>query len=740
MRRRPREHQQTTFCRICEATCGLRVRVRENRVVAIEPDREHVATRGYACIKGTRFAEVQASPDRVLHPMKRVGNAWRRISWDEAIGEIGEKIRGLVARHGPDALAHFMGSPAGATTLAPPIQQAFVAGLGSRQTYGVGSVDCNNKFRVNQEMYGSPFRLAFPDVPHTRFFMLLGSNPSVSNTSLFHLPHSIASLRAVVRRGGRVVFLNPRRTETAEAVGEHVFIRPDTDVWFLAAFARELLETGGVVPERVERHMTGLSELRRVVAPWTPERQEGVTRVPAALVRELAAAHRDSGAAALYMSTGVNQGRHGTLCYWLLESINAFSGNLDRRGGTLMGRGLVDMPAEAKRSGRFERPERSPVGGFCSVVDTFPVGVLADQILSREPERVRGLIVWASNPLLGCPNPSGRLERALRELEVLVAIDLFRNETGDLAHYFLPATTFLERADIPYAIQTLCGSQPLRYVHYTDPVLEPPPDVREEWWIYTRLARACGVTLFGSRLANALLQWNARLAYSRWGNRLAVRPGTLIGVMLARAGVGGRRRHLRDHPHGRLLDPNRPGDFLGTDRVLTADGRVHLAPPDFVAAAARLESAYARELDHRDALKLISKRERASLNSWLRNAPGYVKERSNHLHIHPEDAARAGLSDGDTAEIASAYGKVEAPVRVTDGVMPRTVALAHGWGHAAARGLALAREHAGVNSNLLAGDGILNTEALSGMSHLSGIEVSVRRSGAAPRPAASLRR
>ena len=732
MGRRPSEYEQTTFCRICEATCGMRVRVRENRVVAIEPDREHVASRGYACIKGTRFAEVQASPDRVLHPMKRVGEAWRVLSWDEAIGEIGEKIRGLVARHGPDGLAHFMGSPAGATTLAPPIQQAFLAGLGSRQTYGVGSVDCNNKFRVNQEMYGSPFRLAFPDVPHTRFFMLLGSNPSVSNTSLFHLPHSIGALRDVLRRGGRVVFVNPRRTETAEAVGEHVAIRPDSDVWFLAALARELALIGGIEGERVARHTTGFEELRRVVAPWTPERQERVTGVPAALLRELAAAHRDSGAAALYMSTGVNQGRHGTLCYWLLESINAISGNLDRRGGTLMGRGIVDMPAEAKQAGRFERPDRAPVGGFPSVVDTFPVGVLADQILSREPGRVRAMIVWASNPVLGCPNPSGRLERAFRELELLVAIDLFRNETGDLAHYFLPTTSFLERADIPYAIQTLCGSQPVRYVHYTDPVLEPPPDVREEWWIYTRLARACGVTLFGSRLANACLQWNARLAHARFARRLAVRPGTLIGLMLARAGVGGRRKHLRDHPHGCLLEPNRPGDFLGTDRVLTGDGRVHLAPPDFVAEAARLESDYARELGRRDTLKLISKRERASLNSWLRNAPGYVKERSNHLHIHPEYAARAGLADGDTAEIASAFGKVEAPVRVTDSVMPRTVALPHGWGHAAARGLALAREHAGVNSNLLAGDGALNTEALSGMSHLSGIEVSVRRSGAAP--------
>src|SRR5215470_12724526 len=174
------ESVHLSFCRICEATCGIRVRVSGNRVVGIEPDREHVVSRGYACIKGTRFAEVQHSPDRVLHPLKRVGDAWQRISWDDAIGEIGAKIRELVAAHGPDTLAHFMGSPAGATTLAPPIQQAFLAGIGTRQAYGVGSVDCNNKFRVSQELYGSPFRLTFPDVANARFLMLLGSNPSVS--------------------------------------------------------------------------------------------------------------------------------------------------------------------------------------------------------------------------------------------------------------------------------------------------------------------------------------------------------------------------------------------------------------------------------------------------------------------------------------------------------------------------------------------------------------------------------
>ncbi|MDJ0848081.1 MAG: molybdopterin-dependent oxidoreductase [Myxococcota bacterium] len=716
----------TTFCRICEATCGLEVTVRDGRIAAIAPDRRHVASRGYACVKGMRFAEVQHSPDRILHPMKRVADRWQRISWDEALGEIGAKLRTLAGRHGPNTLAHFMGSPPGASTIGPAIQQAFMQAVGSNQTYGVGSVDCNNKFRVNAELYGSPFRVAYPDVLHSRFVMLIGANPSVSGTSLFHLPHSIQRLKDVAKRGGRVVFVNPRRTETAAAAGEQVFIRPDTDVFFLAAFLRERIGAG-VDRARIAAHMTGFEELERVVDAWTPERVEPVTGVPAGVLRGLVAAHAAADGAALYMSTGVNQGRFGTLCFWLMECINAVSGNLDRRGGTLMGRGLYDMAAEGKKRGQFERPDRSPVGGLPSVVDTFPVGLLADEIRKPERERVTALIVWGSNPVLNCPNPNGRLEDALRELELLVAIDLFRNETGELAHYFLPSTSFVERADIPYALQTGAGCQTLRYVQYTDPVLQPPEDVREEWWIYTRLARAMGVRLFPSALASAALQANAALAYSRWGDRLALHSPQLVGLMLRGFEAGSRRSHLRDHPHGMLLSPNQPGSFLGSERVLTPDRKVNLAPGEFVAAATRLDAAYEQELATRGGLKLIGKRERNSINSWMRNAQGLQRDTTNYLYVHPEDAARSDLDEGDRAELRSAHGKIEVPVRISDEVMPGTVALPHGWGHAGATGLRVAREHAGVNSNRLAGDGLENVEPLSGMSHLSGIPVELRR-------------
>ncbi|MEW6268406.1 MAG: molybdopterin-dependent oxidoreductase, partial [Thermodesulfobacteriota bacterium] len=501
-----------TFCRICEATCGLEVDVAENRIVDIRPDPRHVVSRGYACVKGTRYASTQHGPDRVVEPQKRTSTGWASVSWDDALRDVARIIKQQLQLKGPQAIGHFVGSAGGANVLAPLFRGALWAALGSKRMYGTGTCDTMNKFRVNEDMYGSPMRLAHPDVDRTRFLMILGANPVVSGNTLYHLPRARERLHAIVERGGRVVVVNPRRVESAHGL-EHLFIRPDTDLFFLAAFCRELIETGAVDRERVERFMSGFDALSRAVAPWTPERQAQVTGVSAATLRELARSHADADGAALYMATGVNQGRSGTLCFWLLEAINAISGNLDRAGGTLMGRGLFDMAKEVTSNPQmmlsYDRDDDLP-----TVAGQQPAGMLADDILSG---RVTVLVVEASNPLLACGNPGGRLERALRKLELLVSIDLFRNEVGSLAHYVLPATTWLERPEIPYALQSFAGCTPTPYMIYADALLEPPPGVRHEWWMYTRLADELGVTLFGNRLTSASAKLAARLSHTRLG-------------------------------------------------------------------------------------------------------------------------------------------------------------------------------------------------------------------------------
>jgi anaerobic selenocysteine-containing dehydrogenase len=724
-----------TFCRICEACCGLEVDVEGGRVTDIRPDPQHVVSRGYACIKGIRYLEMHDSPDRLRTPLKRVGDRFEPIGWDQALREIGERVRRLRRERHPDAVGFYFGNPVAFSTTHPIFMNAFVQGLGTSNMFSAGSQDCNNKFYVAHRMYGSAALQPVPDVDRADCLIFLGSNPAVSHSSIMSFPRPVERLRAVERRGGRVWFVDPRRTESARVVGEAVLIRPDTDVFFLFAFLNEILARGAVDADRVARHMRGLDDLQRVAEPWTPERAAEVTGIPAAKLREmvdayLEATHHGKGAA-LYCSTGVNQGRHGTLAFWALNAINAVTGNLDRAGGAVVPHGLIDHPKLMKRAGVGEGKRRSRIGGHEAVLDTLPAAILPDEILTPGDRQIRALFVTAGNPVLSCADEP-RMAEALSELELLVCVDLFRNETGNLAHYILPAASFLERSDLPLASN---GFALTPYVQLTEAAVPPDGDQREEWWIFAELAQACGVPAFGSRVAGAMLGLGLALGrLGRVGRAVGLTGRNLLrGVVMASGQVSWRK--LVAHPHGVLLAPNRGGDFLGK-RVLTRDGKVDLAPPDLVRdGPAILEHAHAREREGRDVLKLISKREKHSHNSWMHNAPSLVAgpRHTNHLYMHPEDAAARGLKEGDPARIRTDHGAVEAPVRLTDDLMPGTVALPHGWGHGAAGGLRVAQAAAGVNVNRLAPSGPGTVERFAGMTHLTGIPTTVER--ATPSPA-----
>jgi anaerobic selenocysteine-containing dehydrogenase len=428
-----------TTCNICEATCGLRVHVEGTRVTRIEPDTEHVASQGYACVKGLKIHEVHHSPDRLQYPQKRMGDRFVRISWDQALREIGAKTRQLRQEHGANALSVYLGNPISFNFLAPMLAAGFAQGLGTKNFFQTGSQDCNNKFVVAQRMYGFPFVQPYPDVDRTSLLICVGSNPAVSRMSFIHLPDPVRRLKAIERRGGKVVFVNPRRTESARQLGEHVFIRPDTDVFFYLSFLHEVLQHG-VNRAHVHRTMSGFGELEALAAGWTPEQTAAVTGIDASVLRGLVRDYLAADGAALFCSTGVNQGSHGTLAFWLQEVINAITGNLDRRGGTLVGQPIVpDLMRLLRKAGNTMRSDRSRVGDLPSCVDSFPAGIMADEILTKGPGQVRALFVFSGNPVLSVPNAGGRLTQALRELELLVTVDIFRTETGSWRTTCCPA-------------------------------------------------------------------------------------------------------------------------------------------------------------------------------------------------------------------------------------------------------------------------------------------------------------
>lgn len=726
-------HTAHTFCRICEALCGLEVDVAGDEILDIRPDAAHVATAGFACPKGLKQHRILASPDRLLYPLERDGDGFRRVGWEHALERIGAKVRALAADD-PDSVAMYVGTAAGFSILHPIFAQGFMDGIGSRSMFASATQDCANKFAVARAMYGFALTQPFPDIDHVHCLVIVGANPVVSKWSFLQVPNPAKRIRAVGARGGRVYVVDPRRTETAKVADEHVFIRPNTDVFFLLAFLHELIARGAVDRARVARHMRGFAAVEALARPWTPERCAAATGMPAAKLREMVTAFAAADGAALYCSTGVNMGRHGTLAFWIQEVINAVSGNLDRRGGTLVGKGIFDFARFGRRFGVMAKDHTSRIGGFTTVNDAFPGGILADEILTPGRRQIRALFVTGGNPLITMAN-AARLKEAFGSLELLVSVDVFLNETASLAHYVLPATAPLQRPDLPFVFPLFLGMQAQPYLQATERVVPPRGEQRDEATIYHDLARACGVGLFGAKGATAALEMLRRLWHWRHPERAPGLPQEWLLSALLRLTGNGTFAQLLAAPHGRPVAGERAGDFLG-GRCVADAGRIDLAPARLLAQAAGLDAAFARELAGRDELRLITRRAVTTHNSWTHNFADFVSggRDTNHLYVHPADAARLGLAEGSYADVSTATATVRVPVALLDDLMPGTVALPHGWGHQHAKGLSVAGRTRGVNVNLLAADGPDSVDPVSGMSHLTGIPVTVRPAAGPPDP------
>lgn len=703
-----------TLCRICEAQCGLVVTTAENKVVKIEPNPDHVASKGYACIKGLRMGDFAHSPDRLTTPLKKVEGEFVAISWDDALQEIGTKLRAIYKRDGGRAIAAYMGNPIGFSFWPTTLCHYFLKAFGANKLFTPGTQDCANKFAGGQRMFGSPNAQVFPDIDHTQCLIAVGTNPVISKMSFISLPNPMKRIEAIEARGGKVYWVNPRKTESANRAGEHVAIRPDTDVFFMLGFLHEVIANGGVDKQRVAQYMNGYETLAEVAATWTPERVAAVTQIPAQQLKAMVAAYLVADGAALYCSTGVNQGSAGLLVYWLQESINAISGNLDRRGGVLAGKAVVPVGVDTG-----EMP-RSRIADVPYVNSTIPAGVMADEILEPGEGQVKAMINLSGNPLLTCAG-SSKLGEAFNTLELFVCIDIVRNETAEYADYILPGLHSLERADIPFYFFTVMGLMPDRSFTYTDAVLQPPGEARDEGLIFRQLCRVAGRPIAGSYILQALSNAGEWL-----GTMFRPRADQVFFSLLARTGGLGGVKKLRRSPDGVLLEPNKPGDYLGL-RVMTPSGKVELAPHDLIERARQLEARYQAELDSKAALKLIQKRERFTHNSWAHNVQAFVKgdRNSNYLYIHSSDAAARGLEEGDIARVAASGHAISVPVRIDDSFMPGTVSVPHGWGHQSATGLTTANQTLGANVNEIMPHGPSSIEPGSGMSHMNGVVVEV---------------
>ena len=716
-----------TFCRICESLCGLKVTTQNNTIIDIRPDENHVASMGFSCIKGLKQHEIYNSPDRLKYPMKKTATGFERSSWENTLKEIGEKVQKIIKEDGADSIAMYVGTAAGFSVTHPVFAQGFMTGIGSKNMFSSSTQDCSNKFAASRLIYGFPFTLPFPDISNTNCLIIIGANPVISKWSFLQVPDPIKKLRAIEERGGKIFVIDPRKTETAKVAGEHIFIRPGTDVYFYLSFLNELIGQGGTDQKLIETHTSGYAEILELAKAWPASKTEKVTKIPAPKLKELVSIFKNSKGAVLYCSTGVNMGGNGTLAYWLQEVINAISGNLDKKGGALVGIGVIDFIKFAAKKGLLMRNDRSRIGNMGSVNDGFPGGILADEILTPGKGQIKALFVTGGNPLITMANAE-KLKKAFQKLELLVCLDILPGETCQEAHYQLPCSDPLQRADLPFIFPLMLGLQEKPYLQATKAVIEMAADQRNEASIYIDLAKACKKPLFGSKMTQWFFEGISIINMFVKGKKYITFPQEFFLNLLLR--VCGQKSfpHLLKFPHGKVIADHKADSFLGK-RVVTSDRKIHLAPSELINAAARLNEDFEKELKTHEQLRLITRRAITTHNSWTHNLDRMVAKGrdTNYLYMHPTDAQQRNLVELDIVDVASKTGKVRIPLKLLDELMPGTVALPHGWGHQHAEGLSIASKTKGVNVNILAADGAENLDSISGMAHLTGIPVEISK-------------
>jgi anaerobic selenocysteine-containing dehydrogenase len=690
------QREVRTFCRVCEPACGLVATVRDGRLEKLAPDRAHAVTRGFACHKGMAGLDIHHDPDRLDFPVRRAEQgAPERVDWDTAIAGVAGALRGIAERHGAKSLAMYVGNPTAFNTLARPGVEAFAAQAGIRRQFGSGTQDCANKFAGSEAVFGSSTIHPIPDLAHTDFLLVFGANPRVSHGSFISIADPMHVIRDARKRGARVYFVNPRAIESA-APDEWLAIRPDTDLYFMAALLHELDQSGALDRETLAAHGKHVAELLQFVARYPAERAARVTGIPAATTRRIASELAAARGASLHMSTGVNMGRQGTLAYWLLHMLSFATGNLDRRGGNILSVGFYP----AAKAGRRDFAQSFADTEFGRVRrGALPGNLLADAILA-ERDPVRALVVVAGNPLLSIGGES-RMREALGRLELLVCIDLYKNATGEYAHWLLPSTDMFERADVNI---TGLGLQHDPWVQWTDAVVEPRGERREEWWIFARLAQALGYK-------SPLDQKPAPDPWGRIDHMLRSRGHSLEELRAAGGPVA--------------LESLTPGRFFA-EQVQTPDGRVDCCPPPFAEALGRAETLFAElEREGTGRLKLITRRDPHMHNSWYANVPDMKRagRDRNRLYVHPDDARERGLADGAKARLANVHGALELELAYDPALMRGVVALTHGWGNRGSTGMSLAARTPGVNANALLPVGPGSFEPLSSQAFMTGIPV-----------------
>jgi anaerobic selenocysteine-containing dehydrogenase len=704
-------------CPLCEATCGLEVTFDQERVARVRGDAEDVFSHGFICPKGGSLGALHHDPDRLRRPLVKRDGRLVETDWDEAFAEIDRRLSPILGEHGRDAVGVYLGNPSAHNLSAQLYGRVLLKALGTRNVFSASTVDQMPKHVSAGYMFGGPLTIPVPDLDRTMHLLVLGANPLASNGSLMTAPDARGRLRGIRERGGKVVVVDPRRSRTAAEADEHHFIRPGADALLLFGLVHVLFEEQLTRPGE---HLAGVEEVAELAQPFSPDAVAAATGIDAAEIRRMARELAAAPCAAVYGRIGTTTAAYGTLASWLVDVLNALTGNLDREGGAMFALAAAGQANSGPSKPRAFATARwgSRVRDLPEVLGEFPVATLADEIETPGEGQVRALITVAGNPCVSTPN-AARLSGALEQLDLMVALDVYVNETTRHADVVLPGPTPLERPHYDLALYQLAVRN---VANWTPPALAA--DMPQEWETMLRLA-AIAAGQGPDADIEALDELVASETARRAGLDVAVAgertgPERLMDLLLRAGPYDLTLTDLEAAPHGVDLGPLTP---RLPEVLRTPSGKVELAPPAIVADVPRLRE----QLDSpaNGAMVLIGRRQLRSNNSWMHNLQPLVKGKDRcTAWMHPDDAERRGLADGATARVRSRTGQVDIPVEVTADIMPGVISIPHGWGHDVdGVRMSVAAAHAGVNSNLLADETLI--DPLSGNAVLNGIPVEV---------------
>ncbi len=693
-------------CNLCEAICGLEIKVEDGQVLSIKPDRADPFSRGHICPKGVALQDLQNDPDRIRRPLRRTADGWEEISWDAAFDLVTSRLAEIATTHGDDAVGVYFGNPNvhnyGSLTHA----STFLGHIKTRNRFSATSVDQLPHQLAALKMFGHQLMVPIPDIDRTQYFLAIGYNPMASNGSLMTVPDFPGRLKELKARGGRMVVIDPRRSETAQVADAYHAIRPGQDAAFLLALLHVLFDENLTV--ELPPHITGKDDVARAVAAFPPERVAPACGIPAENIRQIAREFAGAESAVCHARMGCSTQVYGGLCLWTVNVLNILTGNLDRPGGAMFTQPAVDMvESPTSRPGAFNRWQ-SRLAKLPEFSGELPAVCMTEEMATPGEGQIRALVTSAGNPVLSTPNGKA-LEAQLEQLDFMVSVDLYLNETTRYADVVLPPTTTLEHDHYDLIFNSFAVRNVARF---NEPVLPKPEGSFHDWEIFQQL---------GARYAE------------KTGRkpRPMPRPEQIIEMGLQMGRYGKAAGHpaelslaaLKAQPHGVDLGPLQP---CLPGRLQTADKQINLADGFYLADIHRVDAQLAAGAPAQDELLLIGRRHVRSNNSWMHNSQRLVKGKPrDQLLMHPDDMRTRGLQDGAQVAVTSRTGSVQIMVHASDDMMPGVVSIPHGWGHdRAGIRLGIASQHAGISANDITDAAFV--DPLTGNAAVNGVPVSVQ--------------